>query len=606
MLLGYESISKGQVSTKNGLRIGYLAQNTGLHSNQTIQQEMESVFADLIQKARQMRKLELQMGSEAVINNPLKLHKITKIYDQIQNQFNQRHGYGFRAEIRGVLSGFGFKPQDYHRNINDLSGGQQSQLALAKLLLEKKDLLILDEPTNHIDVRTLTWLENYLQGYPGALLVISHDRYFLDKIAHEVYYLASGSLTHYYGNYTQFTRKKKKRYWLQLRSYQRQQSKIHKTQEFIKKNIARASTSRRAKSRRRQLAKVKLIHKPRGTSKVARLRFQAERASGSVVLTVHNLAIGYHKIISSPINLDIKRSQVIAIIGPNGIGKSTLLKTILGIIPKIKGTIQFGTGVSVGYYDQKQATLHPQKTVLDEVWDDHPNTDEEKIRSILGSFLFSGEEVNKQVSQLSGGEKARLQLTKLSMTKSNFLLLDEPTNHLDIASREVLENALKNFAGTILFVSHDRYFINKIATEVVEISKNGSKTYLGNYNYYINKKAEEKAIQARKAEKLQKVSKRPIQQHKIPKTKAHAKKIYQINKQQKHAKQKLQRTIQQLEKQITKLDQKKNQTELQMAHHASDVKKIIKWQHQLKTIEQKDQELTSQWEDKAIQLEKKF
>ena len=601
MLIGETGVSDGTIATKNGLKIGYLAQNTGLHSNRTIIQEMNGVFAGLIKQAKQIHKLEKAMGQNQVINNPERLKRVAKIYDQAQNKFTEENGYRYQADIRGVLAGFGFTQKDYHRNINTLSGGQQSQLALAKLLLEKRPLLILDEPTNHIDVKTITWLENYLRGYPGAILVVSHDRYFLDRVATEVDNLANGTLTHYYGNYSQFVQKRKKRNWLATRAYEKQQKQIKKAKSFIKKNIARASTSKRAQSRRKQLAKVKRIAKPRNYTKVAHFRFRTERQSGTNVLTVRNLMVGYHNhVVTGPVSFSLKRHQMIAIIGPNGIGKSTLMKTICGLIPKISGEIQFGTGVSIGYYDQKQATLHPQKTVLSELWDAHPTVDEGKIRSVLGSFLFSGNEVKKRVRKLSGGEKARLQLTKLAMRKSNLLLLDEPTNHLDIASREVLENALINFSGTILFVSHDRYFINKLATSVIEISKHGAKLYLGNYDYYVAKKEEERAV------KLHKQQKSPtVHQSSTKHFKSKAQRNYVQNKQIKKAKRKLARQVKKLELKIEHFDQAKQQIETKMTQpqNLKNPQKLNQFQQKLDKITKVEQKLEKQWEKAGIKLE---
>lgn len=610
MLIGQLGVDGGNVSMKNGLRIGYLAQNTGLHSNRTIKQEMESVFSNLIQEAKKINQLELKMGDPNVINDPARLKAVTKAYDQLQDHFNQENGYGYKTEIRGVLHGFGFTAKDYNRNINDLSGGQQSQLALAKLLLEKRDLLILDEPTNHIDVKTVTWLENYLKSYSGALLVVSHDRYFLDKVVNEVYLLSGGTTEHYYGNYTQFKHEKQKRYKLNMRAYRKQQAKIHQDEEFIKKNIARASTSRRAQSRRKQLAKIKLIQRPINSSKVAHFRFNFQRASGESVLTVSHLKVGYHHdVVAGPFSFDVKRGEAIAIIGPNGIGKSTLLRTIINNIPKISGTIQFGTGISIGYYDQKQATLHPNKTVLGELWDAHPNTDEGKIRSILGSFLFSGDEVNKKVSQLSGGETARLQLTKLSMEHSNFLLLDEPTNHLDIASREVLENALRHFQGTILFVSHDRYFINKIATSIIEISKKGAKLYLGNYDYYVAKKEEERDLAEHKKQKAQAEQAKQQDQPKPTVTfKSKAQHNYVKNKKIRNQKRKLARQVQDLENQITEFDHMKHTIEVKMTKPVilKDPKKLNQLQSKIDLINQKSAKVEKQWEIKGTELEERF
>lgn len=605
MLLGVTSISSGQVFKKDHLKIGYLAQNTGLHADRSIIDEMRQIFAPLIKEAKQIHHLEDLMGQ---VVDPQKLHQITHTYDQLQNNFQEKNGYGYEAKIRGVLKGFGFTAKDYHRNINDLSGGQQSQLALAKLLLEKEDLLILDEPTNHIDVKTLTWLENYLQSYSGALLVISHDRYFLDKIAHEILYLSQGKLTHYKGNYTAFTQQRKKRMWLAERAYENQQAKIRKDKAFIKANIARNSTATRAKSRRQQLSKIKVLAKPTSENKVARFRFHIKRNSGVAVLDVDNLTIGYpHQEVANHIHFEMKRGQVIGILGPNGIGKSTLLKTITKEIPPLAGTMQFGTGVSIGYYDQKQATLHPAKTVLHELWDEHPTTDEGKIRSILGSFLFSGEEVDKKVADLSGGEKARLQLTKLSMQQSNFLLLDEPTNHLDIASREVLEQALKHFAGTILFVSHDRYFINQIASEVLEFTRHGTKLYLGNYDYYVAKKAEEQAEETQKQLKAEKQAPKKTVQPKpnISTSKAVAKQRFQDRKARKHQKQKLQRTLQQLEKKLTTVETKKRDIELEMAkkENAQNGKKLADLQAQLDKVDKKDEKLGNMWTKIGLKLE---
>lgn len=524
---------------------------------------------------------------------------ISSQYDNIRADFEQHNGYGYDAEIRGVLHGFGFEQPDYDRHINELSGGQKTQLALAKLLLEKPELLILDEPTNHLDVETITWLEGYIQNYSGALLIISHDRYFLDRIVNEVYEMSQGTLHHFTGNYTDYTRKKDQLVEQEWKEYEKQQAKIQKLQTFVDKNIVRASTTKQAQARRKQLEKMDKLQKPTGDAKSARFSFTPASKSGNNVLNVVNAAVGYTTVLSEPVNLDVKRHQAIAIVGPNGVGKSTLLKSILGIIPFLKGTAQFGTGVDTGYYDQEQASLHDSKTVLSELWDDHPTTPEGDIRSILGSFLFSGDDVAKMVHDLSGGEKARLLLTKLAMQHNNFLILDEPTNHLDIDSREVLEKALNQFDGTILFVSHDRYFINKIATSVVELSRQGTTLYLGNYDYYVDKKAEQLAIKEHDAQKNA-----PEQSQSEPEQTTD-KKNYVINKQVQKEHRKLEREVASLEEQLDRLTKEKDtiETEMTKPNVFNDLGKLQDLQTQLDETNQKIGETESNWEAASLKLE---
>ena len=601
MIIGDQSIDSGNVVTKKNLTIGYLAQDTGLNSEKSIYAEMESVFANLKKQETKLHQLEAQISSPRMDTNSEEFKEISKQYDNIRADFEQHNGYGYDAEIRGVLHGFGFDQADYDRPINELSGGQKTQLALAKLLLEKPELLILDEPTNHLDVETITWLEGYVQNYSGALLIISHDRYFLDRIVNEVYELSNGTLHNYTGNYTDYTQKKEQEVALQWKAYEKQQSQIDKLQTFVDKNIVRASTTKQAQARRKQLEKMDRIEKPIGDSKTARFAFTPTSKSGNNVLNVNNAAVGYATILAEPINLDIKRHQAIAIVGPNGVGKSTLLKSILGIIPFIKGTVQFGTGVDTGYYDQEQATLHPAKTVLSELWDDHPTTPEGDIRSILGSFLFSGDDVAKMVHDLSGGEKARLLLTKLAMQHNNFLILDEPTNHLDIDSREVLEKALNDFDGTILFVSHDRYFINKVATSVVELSKSGTTLYLGNYDYYVDKKAEQIAI--KEHEQAKREAAHPEIQPVTPTT--DDKKNYETNKQAQKQHRKLAREVSNLENQLDQLTKSKDDVEKEMTKPDvfNDLEKLTHLQDQLNDLNRQINQTEADWEEKSIELE---
>lgn len=599
MIIGEQSIDGGKIVTKKNLSIGYLAQDTGLNSDKSIYAEMESVFAGLKEQEAKLHSLEEQMGSANMDPNSEEYETISSQYDNIRADFEQHNGYGYDAEIRGVLHGFGFEEPDYDRPINELSGGQKTQLALAKLLLEKPELLILDEPTNHLDVETITWLEGYIQNYSGALLIISHDRYFLDRIVNEVYEMSQGTLHHFTGNYTEYTKKKEQLIEQEWKEYEKQQAKIEKLQTFVDKNIVRASTTKQAQARRKQLEKMDKLQKPTGDAKSARFSFTPKSKSGNNVLNVANAAVGYTSILSEPINLDVKRHQAIAIVGPNDVGKSTLLKSILGIIPFIKGKAQFGTGVDTGYYDQEQASLHASKTVLEELWDDHPTTPEGDIRSILGSFLFSGDDVAKMVHDLSGGEKASLLLTKLAFQHNNFLILDEPTNHLDIDSREVLEKALNQFDGTILFVSHDRYFINKIATAVVELSRKGTTLYLGNYDYCVDKKDEQTAIKEHEAEKN--AANMPQPEAKVTTDK----KNYELNKQAQKEHRKLAREVEGLETKLDDLTKSKDEIEAEMTKPDvfNDLGKLQDLQKKLDATNEQIKETESSWEEASLKLE---
>lgn len=602
MITEGETPDEGQIISKRGITIGYLAQDTGLDSNRTIWEEMASVFKALQEQEAKLHELEEQMSDPDVINDAEQFAQISATYDQLQTNFKNQNGYGYRAEIRGVLHGFEFDEPDYDRSITELSGGQKTQLALAKLLLEKRDLLVLDEPTNHLDVETLTWLEGYIQSYKGALLIVSHDRYFLDRIVTEVYDMSIGTLTHYHGNYSNYVDQKAARLQREWKEYEKQQDKISKLEDFVNKNIVRASTTKRAQARRKQLAKMDRLDRPETDDKVAHFEFVPDRQSGNIVLTVDDLAVGYSpdNVLADPVNLDINKHQAIAIVGPNGVGKSTLLKTILGKIPAIRGKVTFGTGVDTGYYDQEQRSLHDKKTVLDELWDDHPTTPEGDIRTILGSFLFTGEDVDKMVHSLSGGEKARLLLTKLAMNHDNFLILDEPTNHLDIDSRQVLENTLNDFDGTILFVSHDRYFINQVATSVVELSASGSELYLGDYDYYLEKKEEQEALAAKKL-----ADESPDTPVTATKTVSQSKQNYQQSKELQKQQRKLSRAVESLEQRLTELSDEQTELETQMTKPETfnDPQKMNTLQNQLTAVTAKIEQVETDWEENSMALE---
>lgn len=497
IITGDMSYDSGQIIMPKGVKVGYLAQDTGLESSLSIWDEMLSVFEPLRKKEKQLRSMESRMGDPAVIADENGYNKLLKEYDELQIEFKEAGGYQYEAEIRTVLHGFQFSDFDPSTSVQTLSGGQKTRLALAKLLLTKPDLLILDEPTNHLDIETLSWLEQYLQSYPGAILLVSHDRYFLDKIVTTVYEISRHRSSKFKGNYTHYLEQKAERLAMDMKMYEKQQDEIAKLQDFVQKNIVRASTTKRAQSRRKQLEKMEVMDKPLGDEKSAAFSFDIERQSGNDVLKLEQVATGYeeHSPLISNIDYHVSRQDSVALVGPNGIGKSTLLKAILKQLPLLEGNIRYGANVKIGHYEQEQANLTSNKTLLNELWDEYPDKTEKEIRTVLGNFLFSGDDVLKYVNELSGGQKARLALAKLMMQKANLLLLDEPTNHLDLDSKEVLEQALINYPGTIVFVSHDRYFINRIATKIAELSRHKITNYLGDYDYFVAKKEETRALQ---------------------------------------------------------------------------------------------------------------
>lgn len=496
IIAGKMSYDGGTISKPKSVEIGYLAQNTGLESSKTIWDEMLSVFDSLRRMEADLRKMELRLGEPELYNDPEKYQALMTDYDTLQHTFKESGGYTYEAEIRSVLNGLRFYPEDYEVEIASLSGGQKTRLALAKLLLAKQDILVLDEPTNHLDIETLAWLETYLQNYHGSLLIVSHDRYFLDKVVNQVYEISRTKIDHYKGNYSSFVNQKQAKLEQMWKEFDKQQKQIAKLEDFVARNIVRASTTKRAQSRRKQLEKMDVLGRPQGDEKAAHFGFQFEKQTGKDVLMVDQLSIGYakDKRIASNLTFEMKRQDSLALVGPNGIGKSTLLKTLIRDIPALSGEFHFGAGVKIGYYDQEQAKLTSNKTVLMELWDDYPELNEVNVRTTLGNFLFSDDDVLKNVQSLSGGEKARLALAKLTLLEANVLILDEPTNHLDIESKEVLEAALIDFEGTILFVSHDRYFINRIASKIVELAPEKATVFLGDYDYYQEKLAEEKEL----------------------------------------------------------------------------------------------------------------
>ncbi|MFB1052211.1 ABC-F family ATP-binding cassette domain-containing protein [Paraliobacillus sp. JSM ZJ581] len=539
------SYDEGDIHKPKHVTLGYLAQNTGLETNETIWNEMLSVFAELIETEDKLRAMEQQMGNPTLMEDNSRYQQLLHSYDQLQEDFKKNGGYQYEADIKAVLNGLNFKEFDLATPINELSGGQKTRLALGKLLLSKPDVLILDEPTNHLDIETLTWLEVYLNNYHGAVVIVSHDRYFLDKTVNTIYEISRHQSKKYHGNYTKYLVQKAADYEREMKEFEKQQTEIKRMEDFVQRNLARASTTKRAQSRRKQLEKIERMDKPKGDEGSASFSFTINQRSGNDVIKVKELAFHYDDTddpIFSDLSFQVSRGDRIALVGPNGVGKTTLLKTITGDLHPSNGDIQIGSKVDIGYYDQEQTKLHSTKSVLMELWDDYPMIDEKDIRTTLGNFLFSGDDVLKTVSALSGGEKARLALAKLMMQKANLLILDEPTNHLDLDSKEVLEAALIDFPGTIIFVSHDRYFINEIASEVLEMQPEGSSLYLGDYDYYLEKKQE-----AFELAQLQ-------VQEKETEEKQAVKSSFHQDKARKQEQRKIERRIEEIERKIEKLE----------------------------------------------------
>ncbi len=595
IIAGLEEPDRGTISKNKQATLSYLAQDTGLISDKTVWEEMLDAFSSVRKMEARMREVELAISQ--ISPSDSNYARLLKEYDQLQHEFAEKNGYGYENEIRSVLHGFQFDASFYDKAIATLSGGQKTRLALAKLLLQKPDILILDEPTNHLDIPTLSWLESYLQGYSGALLIVSHDRYFLDKVVNEVYEISRHKMRHYKGNYSRYLTMKAEQLTSEMKAYEKQQDQIAKLEDFVARNLVRASTTKRAQSRRKQLEKMDRLDRPQGDEKSAHFLFAIEKPSGNIVLQVEDGAIGYdaQHVLAEPIQLDIRKTEAVALVGPNGIGKSTLLKSIIHQLPFIRGKEQLGTNVTIGYYDQGQADLHSNKTILQELWDEHPTTPEVEIRNVLGGFLFSGQDVEKTIPLLSGGEKARVALAKLAMNQVNFLILDEPTNHLDIDNKEVLENALIDYEGTLLFVSHDRYFINRVATKVVELSENGTRVYLGDYDYYLEKKQEERELQALLQDEQEEEEVNP----------SAGKQSFQLSKEQQKQLRQARRKVEQIENQLAKLEDDIANYQTQMADPdiLDDHVQLQKLNQQLEEAQEAQMTLLEEWEQESLILE---
>lgn len=579
----------GEIYTQKNLKIGYLKQHTQVESENTIFEECLKVFTPLINMEKKLRTLEKEISIESNKGETETLQKFLEKYSTLSEEFSNQNGYGFKSEIKGTLKGLGFSEEDMEKKVNNLSGGQKSRLALAKMLLKNPDLLLLDEPTNHLDIEAISWLEKFLNDYKGSALIISHDRYFLDNVVERIFHLENLELKTYNGNYTEFMKKRKIQMEQLKKQYENQQKEIERQEEIIERflNYGGQRYIRQAQSRQKLLDKIKRIDNPVSSSKKTKLVFEPKIKSGRDVLEVRSLAKSFNETqLFKDIDFNIYRGEKVGLIGPNGIGKTTLFKIILGNISSTQGEITLGHHVNIGYFDQEQTNLNLNKTIIDEIWDENPKLDYYQIRTYLSQFLFFGDNIFKEVGDLSGGERSRLALLKLMLSKSNFLLMDEPTNHLDIDSKEILEEALQNYNGTLFVISHDRYFLNTVTNKIFELSSKGIEEFLGNYDYYIEKKNQVK--------KNEEENTKTRTQIKLEKKKIKKKKEKERN---------MKKKILDLEKQILLSEEKIGEIDEKLANPNiyNDIEKVKK----LTLEREKNQDFVEKLYDKLINLEEK-
>ena len=594
ILTGEESADSGSITLAKDAKLGYLRQINNVDSALSIIDELYTVIEPILNMEKRMSQMQEDMkhltGSE--------LEELYSSYTALTHSYELMDGYAAKSRVVGILKGLGFEEADFDRKINTLSGGQKTRVFLAKLLLEEPDIILLDEPTNHLDLRSIEWLESYLLNYKGAVIIVSHDRYFLDKIVSKVIDIENGNVQMYLGNYTDFSNKKQMLLDAKMKEYLNQQQEIKHQEAVITKlkQFNREKSIKRAESRQKQLEKIERVEAPQTYSENMRLSLDISKESGKDVLTVHNLSKSFdHKKLFWDINFEIKRGERVAIIGDNGTGKTTLLKIINGLLNPDTGEVIYGSNVSVAYYDQEHQVLHMDKTLFDELSDTYPEMTNTQIRNILAAFLFTGEDVYKKIADLSGGERGRVSLVKLMLSKANFLLLDEPTNHLDIVSKDVLENALNNFPGTVCYVSHDRYFINKTATRILDLTENRLLNYIGNYDYYIEKReAVEEAANLTSTEQAEK-----------PADVSESKKEWIDNKTALAQKKKIKNALNKCEKEISEIEDKLQSIDEEFSNpeNASNVGKLMELQKQKESLEKRLDKLMEDWEELTLQME---
>ncbi|MBA8779624.1 ABC-F family ATP-binding cassette domain-containing protein [Staphylococcus schleiferi subsp. coagulans] len=595
IIAGVENYDSGHISKIKGLKLGYLTQQMTLNTQNTVFEEMAKPFAHVQSISERMKDETDWLAAHADMYESVEYKTHIDQYEKLSNEFEQLEGYQYESKIKTVLNGLDFSEADYHRPINDFSGGQKTRLSLAQMLLSEPDLLLLDEPTNHLDMATTEWLEDYLKYFKGAIVIISHDRFFLDKIVTQIYDVSLGEVKHYVGNYAKFIELRDQYYQKRLAEYERQQNEIKRLETFVEKNITRASTSGMAKSRRKALEKMERLEKPMLDARSANIQFDFDRNTGNDVMHIQDLTIGYVSPITQPIQFEINKGDHIGIIGPNGIGKSTLIKTLAKRLPPLSGQVIDGANLKIGYYDQKQAEFRSNKTILNFVWDQYRQMPEKDVRAVLGRFLFTQDDVLKVINDLSGGEKARLQLALLMLERNNVLILDEPTNHLDIDSKEMLEQALKHFQGTLIFVSHDRYFINQLANRIFDLNEKGGTLYLGDYQYYLEKLEQQQALAA--YDNQQNQATLEVDSSTQPTT-------YQDQKTLRREKRKIERQIESDESQVSELEDKIAAIDLQMTDESviNDFEKTQSLAEERQKIEQALEQVMTNWEELQLLL----
>lgn len=591
IIMGELSPDEGNVIIGKDKTIGYLAQYQDLGSDTTIYEEVKSVKQNLIDMEQKLLEYEKEMAKVSGDE----LSKLIETYTNLEHRFQLLNGYSYKSEIEGVIKGLGFTEDDFNKSVGNLSGGQKTRVALCKLLLEKPDIIMLDEPTNHLDLNSIKWLETYLLNYNGAVLIIAHDRYFLDKIVSKVIEIENHKAHVYIGNYSDFAVKKQELRVATMNAYLKQQSEIKHQEEVIAKlrSYKQEKFYNRAESREKQLEKMDLIEKPEELKNNMTIKLEPDIVSGNDVLSVENLEKSYNTLLFKNISFEIKRGEHVAIIGDNGTGKTTILKIINGLVDADSGMIKLGTNVHIGYYDQEQHNLTDENTLFEEIANSYPNMTNTKIRNTLAAFMFTGEDVFKRVSDLSGGEKGRLSLAKLMLSEANLIILDEPTNHLDMASKEILENAINNYTGTVLYVSHDRYFINQTASRILELTNTKLINYLGNYDYYEEKKEELTATFAPKEENA-----------KAEKTTSSNKQDYLERKAEAARIRKLKNDISKVEEKIKKYEDRLNELDEMVADpsvstNSAKLNEIGKEQNE---ISDKLDKLMEEWEILSDQL----